>query len=331
MKTKPFCSALCVALLLFGCKKEELTSNKISSDNVSDYATNGVVTAQVSIAPPVTQQTFIPNAPNGNQSTIAIDISSTKHTVVDNLTFVGSDPQLAAVNGHPYDYGTGFITVSAEIKAGTTLNQPLTLTYHNVTDSSSPFVTSFVFKQVEYHVLAVGTEQYNQLDVDSASGSTFSMCLVNNVAHLQFRNPPAYKKLSNGYVEIARIALTGDTSFTLNALPLHFYYDDFGSRGNFPDRINVAYNGAQIAVAPVTSNHQSTIQFANGFKHIAGKTEVFRIFGHNFSFNPPGHFYTEMGDLNNLVWKDGLGGLITGDLNSKYYKEQPGTSDLANF
>ena len=64
---------------------------------------------------------------------------------------------------------------------------------------------------------------------------------------------------------------------------------------------------------------------------MAGKTEVFRIFGHNFSFNPPGHFYTEMGDLNNFIWKDGLGGLITGDLNTVYYKEQTGTSDLANF
>ena len=50
----------------------------------------------------------------------------------------------------------------------------------------------------------------------------------------------------------------------------------------------------------------------------------------NLSVQLPGFFVTEMGDLNGLIWKDGLGGLIIGKLNAQYYKENTGQALLYN-
>ena len=54
------------------------------------------------------------------------------------------------------------------------------------------------------------------LKVDKSSGTAFSMCLVNNIAHIGFISPAAYKVQKDGFVEMARIKLSGDTAWTLN-------------------------------------------------------------------------------------------------------------------
>ena len=66
-------SILAVVLLLSACKKD-LQSEKLSNGTVSDLATDGTLSVQVSIAPPVTAASFLANSTGGNASYTSYDL-----------------------------------------------------------------------------------------------------------------------------------------------------------------------------------------------------------------------------------------------------------------
>ena len=78
-------------------------------------------------------------------------------------------------------------------------------------------------------------------------------------------------------------------------------------------------------------NHtaQSVIHFTGGFKHTPGKTEVIKIYRYlSQQYNTD--ILTQLLPLSSFVWTDGLGKLINGKLNAKYYKDQSGQSVYTN-
>jgi hypothetical protein len=104
------------------------------------------------------------------------------------------------------------------------------------------------------------------------------MCLVNNVAHLGFKSPAAYKVQNDGSVEMARIRLTGDTAWTLNSLPVNFYFPDF-SFGSYPDKLVLKADGQVISTDSALVGHKGVLRIKGGFKHIAGKIKTLRVYG----------------------------------------------------
>jgi len=326
MKTKLCISTLCFAAILFSCKKDVQSNDKLSTSTVSNFATDGVVTVQVSILPPVTPQTFIPNIPGGNTSTAAFDVSASKLVFIDYFHMTATYPAILAIGGVANRNGETPVPINFQIFGGQSYTIPIYILYNNVTSTTSPTVTGCKLNTLDYHT---ADNIDHAVTVNKPSGMAFSMCLVNNVAHVAFQDPPNYKVLANGTVELAEVKLTGDTSWTLNSLPLNFYFSEF-SYGNFPTKILVKHNGANIAMDSVF-DHGVVAHFKGGFKHGAGKNEILKIYGYNMSVNVHGFFVTEMGDLNGFVWRDGFGGFISGKLNAQFYKEQTGASNLHNF
>ena len=321
------CFTVLLLLILPGCKKDIPPTGKLASGVVSDYSSDGVLTVQVSIFPPVTPQTFIPNAPGGNASFTAYDLIASKLVYIDDFSVKASYPSIFIIGGVPNTHTETAIPINTQMFSSQPHTIPIGILYKNVDATTTPTITTCRLKAVHYH-----TSDFisHTLTVDKISGSAFSMCLVNNVAHMKFQNPARYKVLDNGYVEIAEIVLTGDTGWTLKSLPLNYYFSDF-SEGNYPTKIVAKCNGTSVGVATILSGHSATICFKPGFKHVAGRSEILKIYGDHISLNRGGFFITEMGDLNGLIWKDGLGGLISGDLNAQFYKEQNGSSSLHNL
>ena len=71
------------------------------------------------------------------------------------------------------------------------------------------------------------------------------------------------------------------------------------------------------------STAQTVINFTGGFHHEAGKTEILKIFG---KATGPKGIFTNLFPLSSLKWKDGLGVLIPGAKNGKFFKEDTGQS-----
>jgi hypothetical protein len=281
----------------------------------------------VSIFPPVTPQTFIPNAPGGNASFTAYDLIASKLVYIDDFRVKATYPSIFIVGGVPNTYGGTEIPINTQMFSGQPHTIPLGIVYKNVNSNTTPTITACRLTAVNYHT---GDFTNHTLTVDKTSGSAFSMCLVNNIAHIKFQNPSGYKVLNGGFIEFTEIALTGDTAWTLTSIPLNYFFSDFSS-GNYPTKIVAMYNGTTVGTAAILPGHSATICFKPGFKHVAGRSEILKIYGYNMSLNRGGFFITEMGDLSGLTWKDGLGGLITGELNAQFYKEQTGSSSLHNL
>ena len=145
-----------------------------------------------------------------------------------------------------------------------------------------------------------------------------NICIVNNIAHIAFYPPKKYYVYPNGYVEIAKVLLSGDTSWTLNSLPTECY----DTRNGAP------LGGASIAKCKgliVGKYRDGAIRFDSGFKHLAGQTDTIRLYS-KIQIGGGQYLATSMWDLNYFEWVDGVGGLITGDLNAKFYKEQTGVA-----
>ena len=326
MNTK-LCFALLIAgSILFGCKKDMQQTGNVSTGTHSNYSSDGVLTVQVSINPPVTQQTFISNTEGGNVSYTGYDMNASKLVYIDYFQVTATYPAISVIGSVSNVNGQTSIPINTQMYAGQPHNIPISIVYKNVDSSTTPTVTTCRLNMVNYHT---GDFTNCGLPVDKTSGSAFSMCLVNNIAHITFQDPSQYKVLNNGSVEFAEVVLTGDTAWTLNSLPINYYFSDF-SIGNYPTKIVAKYNGTIIGSDTSLTGHDAVIPFKRGFKHVAGQSEVIKIYGFGMSVNGGGFFITEMGDLNGLIWKDGLGGLIPGKLNAQFYKEQGGSSSLHN-
>ncbi|MEP6684246.1 MAG: hypothetical protein ABJA35_13340 [Parafilimonas sp.] len=327
MKTKLCFALLIPALMLLSCKKDMQQTGIVSAGTQSNYSTDGVLTVQVSINPPVTAQSFIPNTAGGNVSYTGYDMSASKLIYIDNFQVTATYPCISVIGGVANTNGQTSLPINTQMFAGQPHNIPISIVYNNVDSNTTPTITTCMLNLVNYHT---GDFTNCTLQVDKKSGSAFSMCLVNNIAQITFQNPSTYKVMNNGYVEFAEIVLTGDTSWTLNSLPLNYYFSDF-SIGNYPTKVMVKYDGNTIGRDTVLSGHEAVVPIKRGFEHIAGQSEILKIYGYNMSVNPGGFFITEMGDLSGLSWKDGLGGLIPGRLNAQFYKEQAGSSSLHNY
>jgi hypothetical protein len=178
-------------------------------------------------------------------------------------------------------------------------------------------------KWIDYH-----TNDYTPHDliVDSISGTCPPVCIVNNIAHLTFQSV-RYHPNPNGYTEVAKVLLTGDTTWTLNSLPIEAY--DAIGQNLTPGGLIAKYNGVVVGKVFGGSGLTRMIKFKGGFIHTAYKTDTLKIFGYKYTIGGGQQVEITMGDLNYFEWVDGVGGLITGDLNAKFYKEQTGAAGLS--
>jgi hypothetical protein len=305
MKTRIYLSIIIIAL--FGCQKEYSPTNKVSSSTTSNTSTDGILTVNVSILPPVTPQTFLANKPGGATSYGAYDYTASQYVSIE-YAYFNASPTVKMINQYPR---THFIL---DIFPST-----ITVKYNNVNSKTSPKVAKVTLTGIYYRTYDYAA---HFLTVDSVSGGCQPVCIVNNIAHLSFYPPKKYYVYPNGYVEIAKLLLTGDTSWTLNSLPTKCYDPTNGA----------PFGGASIAKCKgliVGKYRDGAIRFDNGFKHLAGQTDTIRLYS---KIQLGGGYYlaTTIGDLNYFEWVDGVGGLITGDLNSRFYKEQVGIAYIHN-
>jgi hypothetical protein len=300
MKTKIYLSIIIIAL--FGCEKEYSSTNRVSSTATSNSSSDGILTVNASILPPVTPQTFIRG---GGTSTSVYDFTASQYFEID-LASLTSSSIVKSINGQPSPGGIETTDFSGYI----------TIKYKNVNSRTSPRISTVTLKEIDYH-----TNDYvsHYLTVDSISGTCPPVCVVYNIAQLGFSSPKKYHPNPNGYTEAADVLLYGDTAWTLNSLPMEGYDARIGGV-SFPYAI-AKYNGVKVGEG-------SPIHFNGGFKHIAGQTDTLKIF-YKIQIGGGELWATSMGDLNNFEWIDGVGGLITGELNSQFYKEQTGEAILS--
>jgi len=67
----------------------------------------------------------------------------------------------------------------------------------------------------------VNDNRYYSFNIAKA-GEAPSMCLVNNIPHIKFRNAQ-HDTLKNGYTEIGEIRFTGDAGRVLNSVPIYVW------------------------------------------------------------------------------------------------------------
>ena len=213
MKIKPHQGFFALALLACGCQKD-LQSGKITASTTSNLSTDGRLSVQVSIAPPVTPSGFITNSPGGGTSLASYDLlAGSKKVYIDYFHITATYPIVFGVGGVPNKDGVKPVPVNYQVFANSSTSVPISLVYNHVDSLTSPTIATCRLNDVVYH-----TEDWTPytLKVDKSSGTAFSMCLVNNIAHIGFISPAAYKVQKDGFVEMARIKLSGDTAWTLN-------------------------------------------------------------------------------------------------------------------
>jgi len=317
-------------LNFMSCKKDYVPADSgvVNATNTSDlYASDGTLAVQLSILPPTTPQSFIAN---GGTSIVQYQLTSTIGLLDISASFTATYPAIeyAYFGGVGYNYGgklgidpfasftsSGSITTSGEIH------------YRPVDSSTSGTIAQLRMNWLSY--LNYNNQSYSFNT--GAAGVAPGMCLVNNIPHIMFRDPTD-DTLKNGYSEIAQVDLTGDTDWVLNSLPVNLYSPNVVS---IPaSKLMVRSSGQKVEVTSKlfqlnpNSNAQTVLHFTVGFKHHAEKTETLKIFANV----PPAYRHntlmgTTMSPLNSFVWTDGLGKLINGSLNAKYYKEQTGAAN----
>ncbi len=327
MKTKLLLLSSGFAILLFGCKKDIPQNNRIYSNDKSNYASDGILSAQVSLSPSTTPSTFIPNTANFCYGSFDL-VSRTKDVVLDYFNFNAPYPRVDGIFAHPNTQQQPVsIPMSAELPPGARGNFQGDIVYQNVDSLTSPRVVTCSLKSIYYHTYQDFVN--HTLIIDSASGTLPPMCLVNNLPHINFKTPNKYKVQANGTVEIVEVQLSGDTAWALTSLPVHYYFPEF-SNGVYPVKIIAKVQGVKVASRAANDLHDVTLNFKTPIQHVPGSTEVIKIYAENLDVYAGCFLFTEMGDLHGLIWKDGIGGLITGNLNAQFFDLPSGLSQLYN-
>ena len=318
-----------IFFFIAACKKDATavdTSTAVSTSNNSLSKTDGTITVQTAILPPVTPQTFITC---GNISIAEFDIVTTKHILIYQLFFSANYPLIHSINikdlgAAPNANGT--ITYNASgpfLNAGEGVSL---LTQVNYLDIDSVVSGETAQLKLIHIVYRTDDEIYHDFYPDNA-GKANSMCLVNNIPQITFQDPGT-DTLSNGYKEIADFKFKGDTAYTITDLPIHLASLFSGYITKAP--LIIRHNGKTIVKTDSVqldegSTAETVIHF-NGFKHTPGSTDFFRIFA------PVEGFYdivvTTMQPLNSFIWRDGLNAGIAGGKNDKYFKEQTGQASF---
>ena len=319
-------------LIIFqGCKKEGIISHVTAEKGLADksvlFESDGIITVETNILPPVTQQTFIIN---GCTSTASFQIVSSQHIVIEDAYFSAEYPLIQyAYSPHigvAVNHASGQMGLVGVGEAdGNGITIPMEIFYTTVDSSTSGSVARLNLTGLLYRT---DDEIYHSFSPINAVPAQ-PMCLVNNIPHILFQDPES-DSLNNGYKEIAEIKLTGDTDWILNALPLNLWSPYFA---NIPkSRLTIKYRGSKIATSdPIqldpNSRVQTVINFPDGFKHTAGKKELLKIFANAPETGTGGNsIITNMYPLNSFAWTDRSGALIPGEKNVQFFKQNTGQS-----
>lgn len=329
-----FFSSLCLPALLFiwsGCKKDAIVQIKpekiVSSSNHSDAKSDGIITVQTGILPPVTPQSFIAN---GSSSIAEFQVTSTKHILIYQLFFSATYPLIKSVsinNSGSEPNVSGMVTFNGSgpfIDAGSGVSLKASICYELVDSLSSGQTVQLKLTHIVYRT---DDEVYHDFYPGNA-GAAKAMCLVNNIPDITFQDPGP-DTLYNGYRQIAMLKFKGDTGWSVNDLPLHLtsLYS-----GEIPrSKLVIKYNNQVIAKSDSVqlyagSTAETIIHFPGGFTHTAGTTELLHVYAPITGFYPV--IITTMSPLSSLSWKDGLGVKLPGYKNEKFYKVPPGQSNF---
>jgi len=328
--TGNFTLIIILVLCFAACKKDavETYTNKVSAFSSDSAKSDGVITVQTGILPPVTQQSFIYN---GNSSTTEFQITSTKHIFLYDMYFTATCPFIEYITIK--NYGVGNVNGNMEfngggdIAAGSGASFIVQVHYENVDSSTSGTVAQLCLTNIIYRT---DDNVYHSFYAENA-GKAKPMCLVNNAAHIIFQDPSSTEVI-NGCREIAEVKLTGDTGWTLNSLPINILspYDAAIPKTklmikNQDQTINTK---SDSIILEAGQNVQTVINFARGFNHIAGQTEVLKIYAHvvGSGYNT---LVTTMSPLNSLIWTDGLRMKLTGAKNNRFFKQPSGQSNFS--
>ncbi|MBV9960770.1 MAG: hypothetical protein JO072_00865 [Parafilimonas sp.] len=318
---KPIVLISLLLTITAACKKEINNYSKINAGNVSDYATNNVIAVQSGILKPATPSQFIAN---GNTSTAVFQISSTKHIWIDQMNFEVTYPAVQSINNYiVWPGGYYWFNPGIEIQQNGNANYNAVIQYNPVDSSTSGTIAQIKLHTVEYYD-TYNNQYYFDFNPDSTANVSFPMCLVNNIPHIKFTDPPHFNPSSDtAWVEISEVKLTGDSAWTLNKLPIfeHMY------AGVAPAKLMAKYQGTKVAN---DTKQPGVLKFSHPFQHKAGETETLKIFGYKPFVYMGGSLVISIGDLSNFEWKDGVGKLVSGSLNQQFFKSQTGTSYLTN-
>lgn len=310
------------------CRKDavEITGQRISSFSNESAKSDGIITVQTGILPPVTQQEFIPN---GNISTAEFQVTSSKHVLLYNMYFTATYPAIQYINIKNYAIGNtnGNIEFNGGgiIQAGSGASFIVQVHYKNVDSLISGEIAQLCLTNIVYRT---DDNVYHSFYADN-SGKAKPMCLVNNMPHILFRDPD-YAKMMNGCNELAEIKLTGKTDWELKSLPLNISspYDAIIPKTKLVFKCdNKILNTKSDSVSLQHGKSiQVKINFTGGFKHNGCKTEIIKVYapvkGSGYKL-----VVTSMGELNSFVWNDGLGVKLAGGKNDKYFKEPTGQAN----
>jgi hypothetical protein len=321
--------AVFTVLFLSGCKKEDIPISRVTASQKSDVVSDGTVSVQASILPPATQQSFIPN---GSTSTAVFEIVSSQHVVIESGSFGATYPlieYLVPDVSLPFSNNGGTCAgyFLADVPGGGGIAIPTVQHYLAVDSSTSGTVVHLNFQSFFYQT---DDERYHELVMGNKIKAQ-DMCLVNNVPHLKFQNPP-FDTLQNGYTEIAQVKLIGDTGWVLNKLPLNFasYTTQI-----FKCKLIIKYKGKTLDIksdsvqVDYEGTVQTTVQFVGGFKHKIGNAEILKIYALiNKSGMPHRLLRTRLFPLGTFEWIDDLGTVLPGTKNVKFFKEPTGQSEF---
>jgi len=320
------------AILFCSCEKEYTPKNAAgtavqAAPSSSAFVTDNLVTMETSIMAPVTPQSFVANG----QSSLAIfQITAAQAATIDQGYFSGTYPAIQYItseeigvavshNGKMGLLGLGIIP------AGSGVNLPVQVYYAPVDSATSGTTAQLSFTGVTYET----NDGLNHDFTPKAAIKAQTMCLVNNIPHILFSNPTSTAVIETDYHQVAKIELTGDTSWVLNSLPLML---SAPTLANIPQSQLIIKNQAktvnttsQAIQLGVNSKAQTVINFTGGFKHTAGQKEVLSVYAKTPTIGQGNNpIVTTMYPLSSFVWTDGLGAKIAGSKNDKFYKEQTG-------
>ncbi len=312
-----------VITVFTSCKKEYVPESKsLNASNKSDvYASDGTVAIQMSIFPPTTPQSFIAN---GGTSIVQYQITTTKGLLDIYALGTATYPAINYVfyGNVALNSGTVYMDPFGAFPHPGSALTTCEIHYNPVDSATSGTIAQLKVKSLSYLTYDNVSYSFNF----TSAGDAPPMCLVNNIAHVSFQSPPD-DTLQNGYPEIAQVKLTGDTTWTLNSLPLSIYNPSSIPSPN--SKIIVKYNKTKVGntgnpiVFDPNGNAKTVVHFNGGFKHIAGQKEVLKIYA-DVPYHDLRHIYTTMQPLSSFVWTDGVGKQIGGKLNAVYYKEETG-------
>jgi len=313
--------------LFTSCKKEAAPGirTNVSTFKSTSAKSDGIITVQTGILPPVTLQSFIPNT---GSSVTEFQIVASQHIFLYETYFTATYPLIEYITIENYGVGSvgGNIEFNGgrDISAGSGISLHVKIYYTNADSSTSGSTAQLSLTNIVYRT---DDEVYHSFFAGTA-GKAQTMCIVNNIPHITFHNPAA-DELNNGFKEIAELQLTGDTSWTLNSLPLNLSspFDAVITKTQLIVKSHgkiMASNSDSVELNAGCST-QTVINFTGGLHHEEGKTDILKIYA-PVSGSGYNVITTAMAPLSSFVWTDGLGAKINGAKNNKFFKEQTGQS-----